>query len=158
IDEKLLKKLDFEAAKPGFAALEKDKRVLVRIEGDAPLTVADLAAVFRKSYFHGVEQAIKEKKLNAQKAQLLDALLSRRVVALEAKRLGIRSSNEYQKRIAEHREETLFGFFVDRAVAPDISVPEKEGLDDYEKHKGESSYPEFYKIWSIAFTSAKSAE
>src|SRR5262249_22357536 len=61
IDEKLLKKLDFEAPRPGFAALEKDKRVMVRIEGDAPLTVADLAAAYRKSYFHGVEQAIKEK-------------------------------------------------------------------------------------------------
>jgi hypothetical protein len=158
IDDKLLKKLDFEAAKPGFAALEKDQRVLVRIKGDAPLTVADLAAAFRKSFFHGVEQAIKEKKLNPQKASLLDALLSRRVVALEAKRLEIRSSAEYQRRVAEHREETLFGFFVDRAVAPDISVPEAEGLAEYEKHKSDYSYPEFYKIWSIAFTSAKAAE
>ena len=158
VDQKLLKRLDFEAKKPGFAALEKDGRVLARIVGDRPLTVADLAAGFRASYFHGVEEAIKEKKINAQKVPLLDALLSKRLVALEARRLKVTESAEYKKALADHRESFLFGFFVDRVVAPDIAVPEKEGLAHYEAHKSEYSYPEFYKLSSIGFLSAKAAQ
>src|SRR5262249_18751155 len=42
VDQKPLEKVDFEANEPGFAALEKDQRSLVALEGGGRITVADL--------------------------------------------------------------------------------------------------------------------
>jgi parvulin-like peptidyl-prolyl isomerase len=85
VDGKLIKKLDFEAAKPGIEGLLRDKRALVRIEGEKAVTVADLATEIRNTYFHGGERAARSKKpINLRKESSLDNLLGRRLFLKEA--------------------------------------------------------------------------
>ena len=88
IDEKLLKKLDFEAKKPGIDAMKKDTRVLATVQGQPPVTVGLLTTALAEQFFHGVDNATQKKRLTKAKGTTLDALISVRVVADEVERLG----------------------------------------------------------------------
>jgi parvulin-like peptidyl-prolyl isomerase len=157
-DQALLKRIDFEAAKPGLAALKKDQRVISRIEGDKAITVADLATGIEEAFFHGVDSAIKEKRVNKEKPKVFDGMLSARVVPLEVKRLAIEDSTEFKERVANAETSLLFTRFIEKAVVPGINVGDPECRKYYEDHKKEYSYPTFYKLESVAFTSLKGAE
>jgi hypothetical protein len=157
-DEALFKRLDFEAAKPGLAALKKDQRVLSRIEGGKPITVAELAASVEQAFFHGVEGAIKEKKVNREKPKIFDGLLSERVVPLEVKRLQLEDTPEFKERFADQETSLLFAKFIEKAVLPTLKMGEPELQRYYSEHKKEYSYPTFYKLESVTFSSLKGAE
>ncbi len=157
-DKALLKRLDFQAKKPGFAALEKDQRVLSRVEGGAPLTVAELTTTLKEQFYHGVDSAIREKKVNRQKLPTLDAILSRRVLPLEAKRLGIPESPAFKKGVADYTDKVVFTSFVEKVVLPEVKVPDAEQQKYYEAHKAEYTLPAFYKLESIAFPDVKRAQ
>lgn len=157
-DEKLLAQLDFEAARPGFAALEKDPRALVTLEGDKPVTVADLAAEIRAAFFHDVDNAIRSRKVNVRKAQVLDALVSRRLVKLEAARLGIEKTAAYRKAVSDHRDQLLFSAFVGRVILPDLKVTPEDLRRYYDQHKAEFTYPTFFTLQSLAFASQDAAQ
>jgi parvulin-like peptidyl-prolyl cis-trans isomerase-like protein/PPIC-type peptidyl-prolyl cis-trans isomerase-like protein len=158
VDEKLLASLDFEAKEPGFKALEKDQRVVAAVEGGKPITVADIAEEVKVAFFHGVEQAIQSKKVNNKKADFLDVLMSRQVVALEAARLKLAETPEYKKAIAAHRDQLLFAAFTSRVVVPDLKITENDLQKYYEAHKSEFTYPAFYRLRSLAFFSHKAAQ
>jgi parvulin-like peptidyl-prolyl isomerase len=158
LDEGLLKRLDFEAAKPGLAALEKDQRVLARIEGAKPITVAELAAALKQGFYHGVEGAIKEKRVNREKPSVFDGLLSARIVPVEVKHLGIDGSEEFKDRLADTENSILFSKFVEKAVLPELKITDEKLKAYYAEHKKEYAYPTFYKVESLAFTSLKGAE
>ena len=67
VNEKLLKQLDFEAPKPGFKKLLTDKRVVVRMKGEESITVADLAESLAGRFYHGIDEAIRQKEVNTVK-------------------------------------------------------------------------------------------
>ncbi len=157
-DDKLLARLDFEAKKPGFKALEKDKRVLARIEGGDPITVADLAKAIHQDFFHGIEQAIKAKKVNARKIAIFNDLLYREVFKAEARRLRLQETPEYRKSVADHRDALVLAKFIEKAVLPDVRITEGDLLKFYEEHKKDYTYPAFYTLSSIAFETRKAAE
>jgi parvulin-like peptidyl-prolyl isomerase len=157
-DKALLKELDLEAPKPGFAALEKDGRVLARVEGGKPVTVADLATELTVEFYHGIENAIREKKVNRVKERTLDALLSKQVVALEASRLGIPSSFEYRAAMEEFRRSVLFNELIAKAVLPDVQIEDEAVEKAYQQRKAEFMYPGFYKLESIGFVKLADAE
>jgi parvulin-like peptidyl-prolyl isomerase len=158
IDQKLLEKIDFEAEKPGFATLEKDQRSLVVLEGGRRITVADLTAELRVVFFHDIQHAIKSKKVNRKKAEILDVLISRQVVALEAALQKIAESPEYLKALADHRDQVLFGTFITRVVLPAVKITEGDLKRYYDKHRTEFTYPAFYGLLSLTFTSQAAAE
>jgi hypothetical protein len=158
VDWKLFDKVDFEAPKPGFEALKKDKRPIARIEGEAPFTVGDLAAGVEMKFFHGMESPIKEHRVNAVKHDVFRTLFRKRLVLKEAARLNIAQSEGYRRHMAEFREATLFTAYVERAVLPDVKVTEKEGKDYYEKHKAEFTTPAVYKLESLTFASSADAQ
>jgi hypothetical protein len=158
IDWKLVDRLDFEAPKPGFAALKKDKRVLARITGEEPFTVADLAQGLEMKFFHGVESPVKEHRVNAEKHVVFKTLLRRRLVMKDAARLGLASSQSHQRHMAEFREATLFTAYVERAIMPQVKVTEEEGKVYYEKHKAEFTSPAMYRLESLVFTTPAAAQ
>jgi hypothetical protein len=158
VDQKLLKSLDFQAAKPGFAAMAKDQRVVATVEGSKPITVADLAAALEKQFYHGIESAIREKKLNRQVEPTLDALISPKLVAVEAGRLGIPESAEYKGRVASSVDSFLFGTFIERVVVPDVKISDADVKKYYEQHKKDFTYPAFFKVESIGFGTLKDAQ
>lgn len=157
-DKTLLKSLDFEAKKPGLAAYKKDQRVLARIDDAKPITVAELADAVEKGFYHGVEGAIKEKRVNREKLNVFDGLLSARVVPTEVKRQGLEESTEFKERMADSENSLLFSKFVEKAVLPEVKVTEAQLRKYYADHKSSYTYPTFYKLESVAFTSLKGAE
>jgi hypothetical protein len=158
IDKKLLKKLDLEAKKPGLAALKKDQRVLAAIDGDAPLTVADLLRGMEAKFFHGIEAPIKEHRANAAKEEVFRVVLRKRLVLAEARRLEIAESEDFKRYMAEFKDATLFSAYLERAVMPDVKVSEQEGRAYYAQHKGEFGTPGMYKLESLTFASAGDAQ
>ena len=62
---------------PGFAALIEDRRPLVRIAGEDPVTVADLAQALQKKFFHGVDRAAEGGRINARKHATLEDQIGR---------------------------------------------------------------------------------
>jgi parvulin-like peptidyl-prolyl isomerase len=157
IELKLLQSLDFEAAKPGFSALMKDARPVAHIRGEKPITVGDLATDLAAGFFHGLEGPIKEKRVNMHKDETLRVLVTKRIFRKEANRLGLASTPEYRDAVAETERAQLFGKIVEKVIIPDVKVMEEEGKEYYEKHKGEFTYPAFYKLDGLAFTRSSAA-
>ena len=119
LNKALLKSLNFEAAQPGIDALLKDKRVLAEIKGGASVTVGDLTDYLRMQSFHGSDQAKQGKNMNAKKEDALDATVGRRLLNMEALKLGIDKTNAYRDRITGYKESLMFDSFVQKVIAPE---------------------------------------
>jgi hypothetical protein len=158
INKKVLDKLDFEAPKPGFKKLLKDKRVVAEIKGEKPVTVGQLAEEIQKKFFHGVEEAIKLKKVNEGKESTLEDMLLDRVFKMEARKQGIDKSEEYRVTNKKYRDSLVFGMFINKAVAPEIKVTVGEIEDYYKEHIADYSSPEMLKIKGLAFARKNDAE
>jgi parvulin-like peptidyl-prolyl isomerase len=158
IDEKLLKKLDFEAKKPGFEALKKDPRVIATVKGQSPVTVGLLTTALAEQFYHGVDNATQQKRLNNSKGTTLDALVSVRVVAAEVDAGGLKDTAEYKRRMDNAREGQIFGAFVRKVVLPDVKVDEAAVRKDYDAHRADYTVAAFYKVDSIGFARQKDAE
>ncbi|HEX9051021.1 MAG TPA: peptidylprolyl isomerase [Anaeromyxobacter sp.] len=157
-DDKLLKSINFEAKKPGYAALLKDRRVVATIKGDKPVTVADVALEEAKGFFHGVDKAIEEKKVNEQKWKTFDKVIYQRLLDQEARRRKIADSEDYRREVEQYTRSALFGIFVQRVIVPDVQVDEAEARKYYDAHKADYTAPGFYKLESISFRDAKQAQ
>jgi hypothetical protein len=158
VNKAVLKSIDYEAPKPGFDALLKDKRVVVEIKGAAPVTVGDLTDYLRMQFFHGSDQARQRKEMNAKKEAALDATLGRRLLNMEALKLGIDKTNEYRDRVKGYKESLVFDSFVQKVIVPDSKMKEEEVRGYYKAHLKEYSYPEMMKVRSLAFARRAAAE
>jgi hypothetical protein len=158
IDKVLLKNLDYHAAKPGVAALQKDQRVLASIQGGKNITVAELTAELSAGFFHGFDRAVKEKKVNKKKEEVFDGILSKRVIPLQVRADGLEETPEFQRRIADHQTGILFSKFIEKAVVPKLDVTEEKVKKYHAEHKKDFMYPAFYKLESVAFGNVKNAE
>lgn len=155
---KLINSLDFEAKKPGFENMLKDKRVIAEIQGEKPITVATLAEAIAGKFYHGVEIAIKEQRVNKSKQELLLDLLSNRVIEKEALSRGIDKTDEYGKKVRDYAKGVIFGTFVEKVIKPEIKLKDEELQAYYKEHLHQYTYPEMYKIDAIVFTTGKDAE
>jgi parvulin-like peptidyl-prolyl isomerase len=158
VDRKLLASLDYDAKRPGIPALKKDKRVLAALQGAKPITVGELTGALVGGFYHGVERAIESKKANRQKADVFDGLLSRRIVPLEVKRLGIDESPEFKRRVVAYEDSLLFASFLKQVIAPKVTVTEESVRKYFDAHRKDYTYPAFYKLESLAFATAKEAQ
>jgi hypothetical protein len=157
-DEKLLKKLDYEAKKPGIAALRKDPRVLARLDNGQTVTVADLTAGMESELQHGIEQAIQTHRANKMRFKSFDAVVSRKLVPWVARQRGMDKTPAYQRSVDEYQTSTLFSHFVDKAIVADVKFPDADVKKYYEAHRSDFTLPGFYKLDGMAFTNAKSAQ
>jgi parvulin-like peptidyl-prolyl isomerase len=157
VDRALLKALDYHGVKK-YQALAKDQRPVARIQGEKPITVAELSAELTSDLFHGVDRAVREKQLNNKKQERLDAVVAKRLYAKVAREDKIAESDEFRRIVAEYEDGVLFGLFVQRVVLPDIEVMESEIKAYYEAHAAEYSYPRFYKLDGLAFAKEKDAQ
>lgn len=158
IDQKLLDSLDFEAAKPGFDKLAADKRVVATIKGEDSVTVADLADNLRKKFFHGVEEAVAKKKINTRKAEMLDDILTRRVVIKEARRLKLDQTEAFRAEKQDERNGLVFGAFVKKVVDPSLKLEEPEVKAYLKAHTKDFSSPEMIRLEYLAFLKRADAE
>ncbi len=158
VNEKLVDAVDFESAKPGFQKLLKDKRVLAQVKGQKPVTVGDLAEAFKYKYFHGLDEAIKNKKVNKQKKAALGELIGRRVLRAEALRQGIDKTDEYKRMVKNYERTIIFSTFLQKVIAPEIAVSMEETKQYYDDHPSEFTYPEMLRVYSLAFAKAEDAQ
>lgn len=151
-DKKLIKNLDFEKDKAAFPKFLEDKRPLATIKGEKPVTVADLAESIRMKFYHGVDMAIDQKKVNKAKDNLLFELLASRAIEKEGRDLGIDKKKEYLDRVSEYEDSVIFGHFVEKVVRPDVKVTDEDLKAYYTEHKAEYTYPLMVVVDGIAFT------
>ena len=131
MDKALLKSLNY-VKRPALEKLFKDnKRVLATIQGDKPITVADLSAELSRRFYHGAERAADEKKINAQKQDAFDSLLYRRLLK-EGELRKIAESDEFQRPSSRTGSSSATSSSV---ITPTVTVTEGEGKTRAEQKK-----------------------
>jgi parvulin-like peptidyl-prolyl isomerase len=158
VDEKLLKKLNFNVDTKTWKKLEKDKRVVVRIKGDKPILVSDLTEAISMKFFHGVDEAVKQKRADEQKYPTVQDLIYKRIYNKEALVQGIAKSPDFQKKIKEYKASILFGAFIKKVVEPEVKVSDEETKKYFNEHITDYSTPEMLRLKSLAFTKKDMAE
>ncbi len=158
VDKQLLKNLDFEAAKPGLDKLSKDKRVIAVIQGEKPITVAVLTDSVKKSFFHGIQEAAAEKRINEKKYEILGGMIDKELLDREAKKQGVDKTDEYKALMKEYRDSVIFGIFLQKVIAPDIKFSKDDIEAYYKEHVSEYSSPEMIRLNSLTFTKKENAE
>jgi len=158
VDESLYATLDFEAEEPGLDSYLHDSRTLVTIAGAEPILVHALADAVRKRLFHGAGRAAEKHRLNRKRDEVLDDLISKRVVLREALAQGLDKRPEYLALRNETERELVFGAFVAKVIEPEVGVTDAEILKHYETHRKELTGPDMARLESIPFGSRKDAE
>lgn len=159
INKKLLEAVDFDAPRPGLAALQKDRRVLASFTGgEKPITVGDLADTLAEGFFHGTERAAKGKKINLKKLDAFDGLLSRKVVPLEASAQRVQDTADFGRKVSDFESNLLFTRFIEKVIVPELKIDEPAVKKYWEAHKSDYTYPAFWRLESLAFKDAKSAQ
>lgn len=158
IDKTLLKSLNYEAAKPTMDELLKDQRLVAEIKGGASVSVGDLTDYLRMQSFHGEDKAKQGKNMNAKKEDALDATIGRRLLNMEALKLGIDKTNAYRDRVTGYKESLIFDSFVQKVIAPENKLKEEEVKQYYNAHLKDYSYPAMLRIKSLAFTRRAAGE
>ena len=158
IDEQLLKSIDYESQSAGIDALLKDTRVLARIKGEKPVTVAEMTEQLKFQFFHGAQMAAERKRLNSKKVEILESMLHRRVFRKEALRLKLDRTDSYRDKLKEYEESVLFDAVVRKAVVPDIRLTEDDVKAYYEAHRTEYTTPEMIRMRSLVFADKATAE
>ena len=151
INEDLIEKLDFESEEPGFDSLLKDKRVVVEVSGEEPVTVGELTKGLKQKFFHGVERAIKAKEVNKNKYGVLEAIVEKRVFLKEALKKGIDKSDEYKSKVKEYEIAVVFGAFINKVIAPNIKVDQQELKTYYQENIEKYTFPEMMRIKELVF-------
>ena len=151
INDDLIKKLDFESEEPGFDSLLKDKRVIVEIGGEQPITVGELAGALQQKFFHGVERAIKAKEVNKRKYDVLEGMVEKRLLLKEALKKNIDKSDEYKYRVKEYERSVIFGAFIEKVINPDIKLNQKELKNHYQENIENYTFPEMIRVKELVF-------
>jgi len=128
------------------------------MKGVKPVTVADLARALEEKFFHGVDRAIEEKKVNSQKYSALDQILEKSLFDKEIANRGIEKADSFRKKMKEYEDTLLFGTFVRKVLFPDVRATEEELQAYYDEHVSDYTTPEMVKISSLAFGTQAQAE
>lgn len=158
IDKDLLEDIDFDISVEEFNKLLKDTRILARVREGDPVTVKEFSEAFQKKYYHGVEDKIMRKLLNAEKEGVLEGLLQKRVLVMEAKKQGIDKTEEYRNRIEQFNKTIIFEQFMNKVVSTDIRLTEDELRTYYNEHPDLYTTPEMLRVDSVVFDTKEAAE
>src|SRR6185436_6994124 len=116
IDEEVYKSLDYDKDAAAIDTYLKDERALVKVKGGAPIRVKDYTAVLKSRFFHGIQRAGEKKRLNKSKDNVLEEVMTERLLDDAAVRLKLDKTKEVQAAQVEFEEATLFGLLVAKLV------------------------------------------
>lgn len=156
--KKIIDTLDFEAKSPGLDALAKDKRVIVEVRGEKPVTVGELATTVKESFYHGVGNASKKGLVNRKKLTTLDDIVEKRLFASYGRKKDLKNSDAYKEAMKNYETSVLFTAFVNKAVVPDVKVTDEDAQAYYADHKRDFAYPEMVRMRSLAFETPAQAQ
>lgn len=150
-NRELIEGLDFESENQGFQKLLKDRRVLVEVRGGKPVTVGELARALQEKFYHGAETAVKEKKINRRKLEVLEDISGKRALWLEALRKGLDKTEEFKKKVRQYENSVLFGTFLRKVVVPGITVNEEELKTYYDQRREEYSPQPYEQVREMLY-------
>jgi hypothetical protein len=151
VDENLLAALNYEAKEPGMAKLLEDDRVIAEVQGEKPITVAELSKALKEKFYHGIQLATESKSVNERKAEVLDDVVQKRILVKEALKQGLNETEEYTYRVKEYENSVIFGLFIKKVIAPDIKLDAKELETYYKDNSEEYKSPEMMRIKELVF-------
>jgi hypothetical protein len=155
VDKKLVDSLDYGSKGEGLEKLLEDQRVAVEIEGDQPITVAQLSEGMQEKFYHGMKSQ-KGEKLMRVKYDVLENLIEKRLFIQEAKRRGLDKTATYKNMVEEYERGMLWGAFIQKVVVRDVKLRDEDLKSYYRAHAGDYQSVELVKIRSLAF--AKEAD
>jgi len=150
VDKKLIESLDYGPKGEGLEKLLEDQRVAVEIEGDKPVTVAQLSEAMQEKFYHGMKR-LKDEKLIKTKHDVLESLIEKRLFVLEARKRGLDKTPTYKNMVEEYEQGLLWGTFVQKVVARDVKLKDEDLKAYYRDHAGNYQSAEMVKIRSLAF-------
>ncbi len=150
VDNKLVESLDYGPKGEGLEKLLEDQRVAVTIEGDQPITVAQLSEGMQEKFYHGMKLQ-KGEKLMRTKQEVLDNLIEKRLFLREAGKRGLDKTATYKNMVEEYERSMLWGAFVQRVVARDVKVRDEDLKAYYQDHASKYQSAKLVKIRSLAF-------
>ncbi len=148
--KELFESLDYGPKGPGLEKLMDDQRVIVEIKGDKPVTVSQLSEAMQDKFYHGTKN-LKGKRLVEAKQKVLEALVQKRLLYLEALHRGLDKTSDYKDMLKEYERNIVFGMFVQKAVAPGVVINEDDQRAYYRDHAAEFMSEPRVKIADLAF-------
>ncbi|MHB8845752.1 MAG: peptidylprolyl isomerase [Nitrospirota bacterium] len=158
VNRNLLDSLDYEAKQPGMQKLLGDKRVLATIAGEDPILVKDLSKAIQEPFFHGMEKAIKEKRINKMKRDMLYSIAFKKLMHKEALLRELDRTRLFREQFRKKEESVLFGVFIQKVIAPRSTFGDDDLKAYYRDHVSEYTYPAMVKLDGIAFNTVRDAE
>ncbi|HXY55261.1 MAG TPA: peptidyl-prolyl cis-trans isomerase [Nitrospirota bacterium] len=151
VDKKLVESLDYAgAAGSGLEKFLNDQRTVVEIEGGEPITVAQLSEAMEDKFFHGMKN-LKGEKMVRTKNEVLQGLVEKKLLLLEASRRGLDKTESYKKMVADYEQNTLWGAFIEKVVMKDVKLRDEDMRAYYRDHAGDYMTAEMVRIQSLAF-------
>ncbi|MGO9014155.1 MAG: peptidyl-prolyl cis-trans isomerase [Dissulfurispiraceae bacterium] len=158
VNKQLLKQLDFTAKKPGIEKLSQDRRVLAVIKGEKPITIGVVTVEVKKSFFHGLKEALAENRVNDKKFEVLEGLIDKALEEKEAAKQGLDKTDEYKNMMKEYGNSVIFGTFIEKVIAPDVKLTKEEIETYYKEHISEYTTPAMISLDGLAFAKKEDAE
>ena len=147
---KLIESLDYGPEGPGLEKLLDDERVAVEIEGDQPITVAQLSDAMQEKFFHGMKHQRGE-VLKRTKYDILEHLIQKRLFIMEAKKRGLDKTAAYKNTVDQYERSVLWDQFVKTVILRDVKLQDEDLKAYYRDHAGDYRSDEMVKIRSLAF-------
>ena len=150
VDKKLIESLDYGPKGEGLEKLLEDQRVAVEIEGDQPVTVAQLSQGMQEKFYHGMKNLRGEKIIKAEH-DVLESIIEKRLFILEARKRGLDKTAAYKNMVEEYERGILWGAFIQKVVARDVKLRDEDLRAYYHDHAGDYLSAKMVKIRSLAF-------
>ena len=157
-DRDLYKQLDFQT---DLEKLLQDKRVLVKAKKENDpfvITVANLAAEMKRSFFHGAEKAAKLNLINERKDAAISNMIFKYTSDLEARHLGLDQTEDFKRKVKDFEISVVFNAFMNKLILPEVKVTEEEIRAYYDEHIDEYSSPAMLQMKSLVFNTRQDAE
>ena len=158
VDEVLYKSIDLDKDPEAIEAYGKDERVLIKVKGGQPIRVKDYTSILKGRFFHGTQRAGEKKRLNKSKDNVLEEVMTERVLDDAAVRLKLDRAEEFRAAQVEFEEATLFGLVVAKLVDPSVQVSPEAVQAYYDAHQAEFTTPEMVRLDVISFSAVGPAE
>jgi hypothetical protein len=150
VDKKLIESLDYGPNGEGLEKLLEDQRVAVEIEGDQPVTVAQLSEAMQEKFYHGMKNQ-KGEKLIKTKYDVLESVIEKRLFIREARKRGLDRTATYKNMVEEYERGMLWGAFIQKVVARDVKLKDEDLKAYYHDHASDYQSAKMVKIRSLAF-------
>jgi hypothetical protein len=135
VDKKLIENLDYGPKGEELEKLLEDQRVAAEIEGDQPVTVAQLSQGMQEKFYHGMKN-LKGKKIIKAKHDALESLIEKRLFIIEARKRGLDKTATYNNMVEEYERGILWGVFVQKVVAREVKLKDEDLKAYYRDHAG----------------------